>query len=103
MASPVKITSPDYLRLLSESRTLLALNTSPDRSSTGDYMKTFIAIETGDSAYTEFKTKAGEFKETCDCIYLGEFKANSEQEAMNAVYEKYADRQFDNVVLKIVC
>lgn len=63
-------------------------------------MKTFIAIEVGDSAYTKFKTKTGDFKETDDCIYLGEFKAINEEEAMRAVYKKYSDRQFDHLVLK---
>ncbi|MBN3037747.1 MAG: hypothetical protein JW834_04860 [Candidatus Diapherotrites archaeon] len=63
-------------------------------------MGTFIAIEVGDSAYTELKTKAGGFEQTDDGVYLGEYNAINEQEARKAVHNQYPDKQFDCLVLK---
>ena len=64
-------------------------------------MKKFIALEIGDSAYTEFKMKKSEeFKETNDGIYLGQYSARDEDEAYLELVNKYPEREFGLVVFK---
>lgn len=59
-------------------------------------MKEYIGIEIGDSAYTEFKID-GEFKETCDGIYLGSVFALSKDEAEMKIRE--LERNFDRILI----
>ena len=60
----------------------------------------YIALEIGKSAYTEFKTKSGDFKTTCDAILIDEIEANSEEEAYEKIINSNQDRLFDNIILK---
>ena len=67
--------------------------------------KTFIGIEIGKSAYTEFKMKGGEFAHTEDGIFLGSVEAEGKEEALERIkaQECNKDRVFDRVVLYEVC
>jgi len=48
-------------------------------------MPRYIAIEVGDSAYTEFKMKDGEFHLTEDGIYLGDVEAKDKDDAYRKI------------------
>jgi len=48
-------------------------------------MPRYIGIEYGDSAYSEFKMKDGEFHFTDDGIYLGDVEAKNEKEAYRKI------------------
>ena len=72
----------------------------------GDTMtKTFIGIEIGSSAYTEFKMKSGEFAHTEDGIFLGSVADKGQRDALDKLkrFECNKDRVFDRVVLFEVC
>ncbi len=58
-------------------------------------MKTYIAIEIGNSAYTEFLMKDNKFHQTQDAIFLGEVKANSPEEAEEKI--KQNTRIYDKI------
>ncbi len=64
-------------------------------------MKTFIAIEIGNSAYTEFKMKNKEFEQTEDGIFLGRVKSKDEKDALKKIklLEWNKSRVFDEIVL----
>ena len=61
-------------------------------------MNTYIAIEIGDSAYTEFKTKGNNFKQTEDGIFLGEIKAKDKKEA-EEIIRKDKTRIYDKIII----
>lgn len=64
-------------------------------------MRTFIGIEIGDSAYTEFKMKTREFEQTEDGIFLGHVEAKDEKDALKRIktLEWNKNRMFDNIIL----
>lgn len=64
-------------------------------------MKTFIGIEIGDSAYTEFKMKNDEFKQTEDGVLVGRVEAETEVSALNKIksLDWNKNRVFDHVIL----
>ena len=64
-------------------------------------MKEFIGLEIGNSAYTEFKMKSGEYEQTEDCIMVGRVEANNEEEAERKIMELdfNQDRVFDELVI----
>lgn len=63
--------------------------------------KSFIGIEIGKSAYTEFKMKDGKFAHTEDGIFLGSVEAQGKKEALEKLMalECNKERIFDKVVL----
>lgn len=64
-------------------------------------MKSFIGIEIGDSAHTEFMMKNREFEQTEDGIFLGSVEAKDEKSALNKIkcLEWNKERIFDHVVV----
>lgn len=62
-------------------------------------MKTFLAIEIGNSAYTEFKMKNGAFERTEDGILIGRIEARDEKEALRKIrdLEWNKGRDFDEI------
>ena len=68
-------------------------------------VKSFIGIEIGSSAYTEFKMRGGEFELTEDGIFLGSVEAEDKGEAIEKIkgLECNRDRVFDRVVVFEVC
>ena len=67
--------------------------------------KSFIGIEIGSSAYTEFKMEGGGFELTEDGIFLGSVEAKDKDEALKKikVLECNRERVFDRVVVFEVC
>ena len=63
--------------------------------------KTFIGIEIGSSAYTEFKMKNGEFAHTEDGIFLSSVEAEGKVEALEKIkrLECNKDRMFNRIVV----
>ena len=63
-------------------------------------MKEYIVLECGKSAYTEFKMKNGEFKETCDSIIVDRVKANNKGEAEKIILnsEDHKNKLFDKLL-----
>ncbi|NOQ56294.1 MAG: hypothetical protein GQ477_05840 [Nanohaloarchaea archaeon] len=63
--------------------------------------KSFIGIEIGKSAYTEFKMKDGKFAHTEDGIFLGSVEAQGKKEALEKLkaLECNKDRVFDQIVV----
>ncbi len=68
-------------------------------------MEQYIGIEIGDSAYTEFMMKDGEFKQTEDGVFLGRVTARNKQEALEKIkclgWNK--NRVFDEVIIEEIC
>lgn len=64
-------------------------------------MKTFLAVEIGDSASTEFKMKNGDFEQTQDGIFLGSVEAKDENSAFNKIkrINHNRNRVLDRVVV----
>ena len=62
----------------------------------------YIALEIGKSAYTEFKTRLGDFKTTDDAILIDEIEADSEEEAYKKIVNSNEYRLFDNIIVKRV-
>ncbi|MEM3408157.1 MAG: hypothetical protein QXT40_01415 [Candidatus Micrarchaeia archaeon] len=64
-------------------------------------MPHYIGIEIGKSAYTEFRMKDGDFHETDDGVYLGQVKAENEEEAFEKIknLEWNKGREFDTVMI----
>ena len=64
-------------------------------------MPHYIAIEIGDSAYTEFRMKDGEFHFTEDGIYLGDVEAKDKDDAYRKIkrLEWNKERRFDKVII----
>ena len=64
-------------------------------------MKSFIGIEIGDSAYTEFMMKNRAFEQTEDGIFLGSVVAKDEKAALNKIkcLEWNKGRVFDHIVV----
>lgn len=58
-------------------------------------------VEIGNSAYTEFKMRSGEFETTQDGIFLGTVIAKDENEALELLENslEHKNRDFDNVIL----
>lgn len=50
-------------------------------------MKKYFVLEIGNSAYTEFLMKDGEYDETCDAILVDEVEANSKDESYRESYK----------------
>ena len=50
-------------------------------------MGTFLVLEVGGSAYTEFKMKTGKFQRTDDAVLLGAVEAQNMQDAINIAKE----------------
>ena len=67
-------------------------------------MHTYLLLEIGKSAYTEFKMKNGEFEETQDAILVDEVQANSRQEAYEQVinHPNHKDKIFHNLIVRQV-
>jgi len=65
-------------------------------------MEQYIGIEIGDSAYTEFMMKNGEFKQTEDGIFLGKVTARNKQEALEKIKRLgwNKNRVFDEVIIE---
>jgi len=63
-------------------------------------MGEYIVLEIGDSAYTEFKMKDGEFEATDDSVVVGIVRADSKEEAIaRATRLAYCEgRVFDKLV-----
>jgi len=68
-------------------------------------MEQYIGIEIGDSAYTEFMMKNGEFKRTEDGIFLGRVTARNKQEALKKIKHLgwNKNRVFDEVIVEEIC
>ena len=64
-------------------------------------MKTFLAVEIGDSARTEFKMKNQEFEQTEDGIFLGSVEARNENSALKKIkrISHNCNRVLDRVVV----
>lgn len=64
----------------------------------------YLILEIGDSAYTEFKTKHGEFMQTEDAILVDEIQANTEEEAYEMLFNlpEHSHKCFDRLVIKQV-
>lgn len=64
-------------------------------------MKSFLAVEIGNSAYTEFKMKNQEFEQTEDGIFLGRVKAKNEENVLKRIkrLDWNKNRVFDEIVL----
>ncbi|MCH8520012.1 MAG: hypothetical protein LAT82_04630 [Nanoarchaeota archaeon] len=64
-------------------------------------MKRFIILEIGDSAYTEFRMKGGEFETTQDAILIDSIDANSKEEALEKLYLNlnHKDKDFDRLMI----
>jgi len=64
-------------------------------------MNKYICIEIGNSTYTEFLMKNGNFEKTEDGIFLGIIEAKSENSAIKKIkkldYNK--DRKFNNILV----
>jgi len=67
----------------------------------GAGMGKFIGIEIGNSAYTEFLMKNGEFKDTEDGIFLGDVEAEDEDSALEGLkgLDCNKERVFGRVLL----
>jgi len=67
-------------------------------------MKKYLILEIGDSAYTEFKMKNGEFEQTQDAILVDEIEAESKEEAYKLIYrmKNHKNKSFDNLIVKEV-
>lgn len=67
-------------------------------------MNKYILLEIGKSAYTEFKMKNGEFKETQDAILVDEVEAKSKEEAYEKVIKssQHKNKVFNNLIVKQV-
>ena len=64
-------------------------------------MKRFMILEIGDSAYTEFKTKRGEFEPTQDAMLVDTIEAESKEEAFEELYksENHKNKEFDRLMI----
>ena len=64
-------------------------------------LKTYVCIEIGNSAYTEFKMRSGKFETTEDGIFLGTVIAKDESKALELLEKslEHKNRDFDNVIL----
>ena len=64
-------------------------------------MKEYIGLEIGNSAYTEFKMKSGDFETTEDCIMVGRVCAQNKVEAEKKIMELEfnAGREFDLLIV----
>jgi len=67
-------------------------------------MNRYLLLEIGNSAYTEFKMKNGEFEETQDAILVDEVEANSKEEAYEKVINSpnHKNKIFRNLVVRQV-
>ncbi len=67
-------------------------------------MKKYFVLEIGNSAYTEFLMKDGEYDETCDAILVDEVEANSKNEAYEKVINapEHKNKVFDNLIARRV-
>lgn len=67
-------------------------------------MNSYIGIEIGNSARTEFLMKSGNYEHTEDGIYLGQVQAKNEMEAYEKIQklEWNKDRIFGNITIKQV-
>jgi len=65
-------------------------------------MNTYMLLEIGKSAYTEFKMKNGEFQETQDAILIDEVTANSAEEALEKVitHPNHKYKEFHNLIVR---
>lgn len=65
------------------------------------FMKEWIGLEIGDSAYTEFMMESGEFEQTEDCIMIGRVLAEDVIDAERKVRELEFNvgRVFDELIL----
>ena len=64
-------------------------------------MKQFMILEIGDSAYTEFKMKNGEFEPTEDAVLIDTIEANSKEEALKKMYvnKQHKDKDFHRLMI----
>jgi len=65
-------------------------------------LKQYIGLEIGDSAYTEFKMKSGEFKPTEDAIFVGYVHAKNKDDAYDLIKNlpENEGKLFDMLVVK---
>jgi hypothetical protein len=63
-------------------------------------MGTYLVLEIGSSAYTEFKMKNGEFKRTEDAVLVGAIEASSTNEAIDKAkaLDYCKERQFEHLI-----
>jgi hypothetical protein len=63
-------------------------------------IRKYVCIEIGNSAYTEYKMRSGEFEATDDGIFLGTVIAKDESDAIRQVKGTpgYENRSFDKVI-----
>jgi len=68
-------------------------------------MNKYLFLEIGNSAYTEFKMKNGEYKFTEDAILVDEIEANTKEEAYQKLIEsdEHKEKEFDNLIIRQVC